>query len=116
MTLIERKQQKVRDEREADIKRRQEAEKALQEERARDAAKKANKHKQMAELKKQLDEQVHFRESANKFQKNAGLSNEEAALNKRLIAKIESDPVLYQKVMAKVNPTPRGGLADFKYG
>ena len=83
---------------------------------SRESHKKEQKRVQMAALKAQLDEQVAYRDKVNKFTKTSGLSDQEVNLNKRLIAKIESDPVLYQRVMSKVNPTPRGGMGDFKYG
>jgi hypothetical protein len=116
MTLIEKKSKAKRDEKEADQNRRREQQRALDEEQAREDRKKERKRVQMAELKAQLDEQVAFREKTNKFTKTAGLSEQEVDLNKHLIAKIEANPELYQRVMSKVNPTPRGGMGDFKYG
>lgn len=116
MTLIERKNKAKRDEKDADLARRREQQRALEEEHARDSKKKEQRRVQMAELKAQLDEQVAHREKTNKFTKTAGLSEQEMNLNKGLIAKIEANPELYQRVMSKVNPTPRGGMGDFKYG
>ena len=78
--------------------------------------KKERKRRQMAEMKSALDEQVRQREGNIRAHKTAALSATEQELNKGLIAKIEANPELYQKVMAKVNPTPRGGMGDFKYG
>lgn len=116
MTLIERKEKAKRDEKDADVARRREQQRALDEENQRESSKKAQKKMQMAQLKAELDQQVAVREKANKFTKTAGLSDQEVSLNKHLIKRIEANPELYQRVMSKVNPTPRGGMGDFKYG
>ena len=116
LTLIEKKGKAKKDEREADFQRRVASQRALEEEMRQEAIKKDKKRRQMSEMKAALDEQVRQRAEVVQAHKNAALSSTEQHMNKGLIAKIESNPELYSKVMAKVNPTPRGGMGDFKYG
>ncbi len=116
LMLIEKKERQKKEEREADVQRRLASQRALEEERHQDAIKKESKRRQMAEMKAALDEQVRHRAGTVHAHKTAALSATEHELNKGLIAKIEANPELYQKVMAKVKPTPRGGMGDFRYG
>lgn len=116
LTLIERKNRLKEEERQADIQRRKQQQKELEEEQRREHEKKQNKMKQMAEMKAKLDEQVEFRHKSQGFTRSSGLSSEEIEYNKKIIKKIESDPRLKKEVMARIKPTPRGGMGDFKYG
>lgn len=115
MTLIERKKAAKEAEKQADIERRRQQQIELDAENERNAKKKEAKFQQMAELKRKLDEQVDFRHRSEQFGK-ASLSSEEIEYNKKIIKKLESDPNLFRQVMQKVNPTPRGGVGEFKYG
>ena len=74
------------------------------------------KIQQAQQMKQLFDEQVQNRRNAQNFAKSSSLSAEEVEYNRKIIKKIESDPRLYKEVMARVKPTPRGGMGEFKYG
>lgn len=114
LTLIERKKQIKEEERKADIERRKLQQQQLEDQENNEKMKKEKKKLAMLEMKRQLDQQVTYR-SRITAEAKAGLSKEELMLNKSLIAKIESNPELYRKVMEKVSPNPKGGLGDFAY-
>ncbi len=115
MTLIERKKQQKELERQADADRRRQQQIELEAEQAREQQKKMNKLKTMNELKSKLDEQVERRHRESQLGK-VTLTDEEKEYNQKIIKKLQADPKLYQQVMQRVNPTPRGGLNEFKYG
>jgi len=115
MTLIETKKKQKEDERRADLERRRQQQVELDAENERNSKKKEAKFQQMAELKRKLDEQVEYRHRNERTGK-AQLTAEEAEYNQKIIKKIEGDPNLFKQVMQRVNPTPRGGAGEFKYG
>jgi len=115
MTLIEKKKKMKEAEKTADLDRRRQQQAELDAENERNARKKEAKFQQMADLKRKLDEQVEFRHKKEQSGK-AQLTAEEIEYNQKIIKKIESDPTLFKQVMQRVNPTPRGGAGEFKYG
>lgn len=106
LTLVERKQRLVAEERQRDIEMRKkmEIDSAIDQEKSR--LKAEEKRLRMQELKAKLDEQVSFRHEQGSFTKGAGLSSLELDMNKSIIKKIESDPMLAKKVMLKMQPPP----------
>jgi hypothetical protein len=106
LTLIERKQRLVAEERQRDIDMRLklEADSALAAEKER--LKMADRKVKANELKAKLDEQVSFHHKQGSFVKGAGLSDIELNLNRSIIAKVSSDPALMAKVMQKIQPSP----------
>jgi hypothetical protein len=116
ITLIERKKRIKEEERKTDAARRQTQQKELEDEKIREMQKKQAKLAAANDLKKKLDDQVNQRHQLQSFQKNSSLSSEEIEYNRKIIKKLESDPRLMQEVLARVKPTPRGGMGDFKYG
>jgi hypothetical protein len=106
LTLIERKQRLVAEERQRDIEMRQklEADSALAAEKER--LKMADRKIKANELKTKLDEQVSFHHKQGSFVKGAGLSEIELNLNRSIIAKVSADPALMAKVMQKIQPSP----------
>jgi len=106
MTLIERKQRLVAEERQRDIdmRKKMETESALENEKQR--IKEEQRRARMTDLKAKLDEQVHFRHEQGSFTKGAGLSTLEMNMNASIIAKVQNDPRLLEKVMMKIQPPP----------
>jgi len=115
LTLVERKQRLVAEERERDIEMRKkmEIDSAIDQEKSR--LKAEEKRLRMQELKAKLDEQVSFRHEQGSFSKGAGLSSLELDMNKSIIKKIESDPMLLKKVMLKIQPPPTKPAAGGKF-
>ena len=112
LTLIERKQRLRDEDKSKDVAMRKKIEEEFAQAQEKERLRLEEKRLKMNELKSKLDEQVQYQSTSSK----RGLSQMEVELNKTIIKKIENDPVLFQKVMDRVKPSPAKPSGGFKWG